>query len=89
MEAQVDTVQIGTFDDVRGPRQISIPIPEDFRTMDVSSRIHHIAEALRSLESQYPADNGDMIRRTTLVKVENGNLVYEIDYIPLVDSEYE
>ena len=76
------------LDEISKPQSILIPIPKDFEEMDLENRIACIAKELKSLESEFDSDKGEFMRRTSLVKIADGNFVYSIDYVPIVDDEY-
>jgi hypothetical protein len=70
------------------PEFISIPIPDDFHEMDLNNRITYVANELRSLESKFNFDRGELIRHTSLVRIEDGKFMYSVEYVPVMDNEY-
>jgi hypothetical protein len=88
MRSQLERVEMINYGDIPEPKFISVPIPDDFFSMDVQSRILYVADKLKTLESEYTDEQGSLIRHTSLVKINQGKLVYSVEYVPLLDNEY-
>lgn len=89
MKPNVDHIKnVIEFEEIYEPQFISIPIPDDFYEMDLNSRIIYIGNELRSLESKFHQDKDKLMRHTSLVRIEGGEFIYSVGYIPIVDNEY-
>lgn len=81
----MDTQDLGT---VPEPTLIRVHIPKGFQDMDLNSRIEYMANELKSLESEYPAEQGSYMRHTSLARIEGDEILYLVEYVPVMDSEY-
>ena len=87
MRSQLDRVETINYGDIPDPKFISVPVPDDFLSMNLQSRILYVADKLKSVESDYVEERGSLIRHTSLVKINRGRIVYSVEYVPLLDNE--
>jgi hypothetical protein len=88
MKSQLNPVDMVHLDAVGEPELIAVELPEDFSQMDTGDQIEYIADQLRALEAHHPVQKGELVRQTSLVKIEKGRLIYSISYTQVMDSEY-
>jgi hypothetical protein len=88
MATQLDQTHMIHFETVGEPQIVSFPVPEDFSNMDLSSRILYVSDRLKSLESGYPLEKGNLIRRTSLARIEGDKFLYSIVYMTVLENDY-
>jgi hypothetical protein len=88
MKSQLNHAHVIEFEGASSPEFITIPLPDNFNRMDLSSRISHIADELKALESSYPVERDNLRRFTSLTRIGEGKATYSVEYLPIPDSDY-
>ncbi len=88
MRSQAQNVELASLEGVSSPVLVTVPIPANFRKMDLTDRIEYIAQELKTLESKYPAERQTLKRHTSLVRIGEGKLTYSVEYLPIPDDDY-
>ncbi|MGQ9655910.1 MAG: hypothetical protein ACUVXD_17765 [Thermodesulfobacteriota bacterium] len=87
MKYKLDRVGI-FFENMSEPQLISIQLPDDFHKMELNDRILFLANEIKALESKFPVYKDSLRRHTSLVRMEQGQAVYSVEYLPILDDEY-